>query len=110
MTYQVNIKTGPRVNGEFTNSYVRLWIAREGQPSELVFDWGPYNLTAGPDGENQRFGKVWLLTYHTGKSSAQAHPTGYVWYDELVVSRAKIADADGAGGSTPRPPTNLTAQ
>jgi hypothetical protein len=110
MTFQVNIKTGPRVNGEFENSFVRLWIAREGQPSELVIDWGPWNLTAGPTADNQRFGKVWLLTYHTNKSAAQAHPTGYVWYDELIISRAKIADPDGTGGSTPRPPTNLATQ
>ena len=28
LTYQVRIKTGPRVNDEFSNSYVTLWIAR----------------------------------------------------------------------------------
>src|SRR5207302_861903 len=47
MTFQLHIKTGPRVNNEFTNSFVQLWIAREGQPAGLAFDWGPYNLSAG---------------------------------------------------------------
>jgi hypothetical protein len=55
-------------------------------------DWGPYNLSAGSPSENQKYGKVWLLNYNTGKSSSQAHPTGYVWYDELIISRQRIAD------------------
>jgi hypothetical protein len=109
MTFQMSIKTGPRVNDEFTNSYIKLWIAKEGQPSELVFDWGPYNLTAGSAAQNQRFGKVWLLPYHTGKSSSQSHPVGYTWYDELIIATAKIADPDGANNQTPAPPQNLTA-
>jgi hypothetical protein len=58
MTFQVRIKTGPRVNDEFTNSYVQPWIAREEQAAEPVFNWGPYNLTAGPPAQNQRFGKI----------------------------------------------------
>src|SRR5581483_5543247 len=91
MTFQVNIKTGPRVNDEFTNSYVKLWIAREGQPSQLVLNWGPYNLTAGSPTENQKYGKVWLLPYNTGKDSSVTYPTAYTWYDELIISRTMIA-------------------
>jgi hypothetical protein len=92
MTFQIAIRTGPRVKDEFTRSYVSLWIARENQPSELVINWGPYNLTAGPPGENQRFGKVWLLPYNTGKDPTEVHPEAYTWYDELIVSRSKIPD------------------
>lgn len=92
MTFQVRIKTGPRVGDEFVNSYVTMWMAREGRPSELVVQWGPYNLSAGPASENQRYGKVWLTPYNTNKSSAQSHPTAYTWYDELIVSRNPIAD------------------
>ena len=113
MTFQVRIKTGPRVNDEFTNSFVQLWIARENQPSELVLNWGPYNLTAGSASENQQYGKVWLLPYHTGKSSAQSHPTAYTWYDELIISTSKIADPSAGSGtptSPPAAPTTLTLQ
>lgn len=92
ITFQVRIKTGARVGDEWVGSYITLWAAREGRPSELVIDWGPYNLSAGSATENQRYGKIWLLPYHTGKSSAQAHPTAYTWYDELVISRSRIAD------------------
>jgi hypothetical protein len=92
MTFQVEIATGPREGDEFKDSEVRLWVAREGQPSELVVDWGPYDLTAGDPASNLRFGKVWLLPYHTDKSDTQAHPTAHTWYDELIVSSERIAD------------------
>jgi hypothetical protein len=112
MTFQVRIKTGPRVGNEFTNSYVELWIAREGNASEQAFNWGPYNLSAGSSGDNERFGKVWLLPYNTGKSSSYSHPTAYTWYDELIISRTRIPDP---GGSTlpaepPAAPSNLSVQ
>ena len=92
MTFQVRIKTGPRVNDEFTNSYVSLWVAREGKASEQVINWGPYNLSAGAAAENQKFGKLWLLPYNTGKDASATNPVAYTWYDELIISRNKIAD------------------
>lgn len=92
MTFQIRIKTGRRVTDEFAGSYVSLWIARENRPSQLVIDWGPYNLTAGSPAENQRFGKVWLLPYHTGKDALENHPVAFTWYDELIISRSRIAD------------------
>ncbi len=92
MTFQVRIKTGPRVNNEFVNSYVTLWLAREGQPSEEIFAWGPYKLSAGDPADNQRFGKVWLLPYNTGKSEVVENPVAYTWYDELIISRQRVID------------------
>ena len=92
MTFQIHIVAGPRVGDEFVKSKVRLWVAREHLPSELVIDWGPYNLTAGQPSEDQRFGKIWLLPYHTDKDPAQNHPTGYIWYDELIISRKRVPD------------------
>jgi hypothetical protein len=100
MTFQLRIKTGPRVNNEFSNSYVSLWIARENQPSELVIDWGPYNLTAGNPADNQRFGKVWLLPYNTGKDPSEVHPVAYTWYDELIISRLRIDDPGSVRGAS----------
>ncbi len=69
-----------------------LWIARENQPAELVFDWGSYNLTAGDPATAQKFGKIWLLPYNTGKDSSHTHPIAYTWYDELIISRTQVAD------------------
>jgi hypothetical protein len=92
MTFQVRVKLGPRVGDEFANSYVQLWIARERQPSELAINWGPYNLSAGDPSEGQKYGKIWLLPYDTNKDPNQATPTAFIWYDELIISRTKIAD------------------
>jgi hypothetical protein len=107
MTFQVMIRTGPRVGDEFVDSFVSLWVARQNQPSEQVLEWGPYNLTAGSPGSNQRFGKIWLLPYHTGKSASQSHPTGYTWYDELIISHNRIGDPT-AGSSTPPSSSDTT--
>lgn len=92
MTFQVMIQTGPRVGDEWVGSHVRLWIAREGQPSELALDWGPYNLTAGAPAENLAFGKVWLLSYDTNQMAPVVLTPGQTWYDELIISRSRIAD------------------
>lgn len=92
MTFQVQIKTGPRVGDEFVDSHVTLWVAREGKPSEAVITWGPYNLSAGWSRDDLKFGKVWLLPYNTGKSASASHPTAFTWYDELIISRYRIAD------------------
>jgi hypothetical protein len=96
MTFQLRVKTGPRVNDEFKGSHITFWMARENQPSEVVIDWPSYNLTAGPPAENQRFGKVWLTPYNTGKDPSEAHPVAYTWYDELIISRSRIPDLGAA--------------
>jgi hypothetical protein len=92
LTFQVEIKTGRRINDEFTNSFITLWVARDGQASQQVILWGPYNLSAGAPGTNQRFGKVWLLPYNTGKDGTVTNPVAYTWYDDLIISRMRIAD------------------
>jgi len=91
MTFQVKIKTGPRVGNEWQGSRVSLWIAREGQPSQLAIDF-PINLTAGDAAVDQKFGKVWLLPYNTGKDSSISYPQTFIWYDELIISTTLIAD------------------
>jgi hypothetical protein len=112
MTFQVHVKIGQRVGDEFRNSFVQLWIARDGKPSELVIDWGPYALSAGPASADYKYGKVWLLNFNTGKNSSASYPITYTWYDELIISRNKIPDV-GNASSPPQPPvapTNLTLQ
>jgi chitodextrinase len=111
MTFQMRVKTGPRVNDEFTNSFIQLWVAREGQPSELVIDWGPYKLSAGAPSENQKYGKIWLTPYNTNKNPSQVHPTAYTWYDSLIISRQRIPDP-GVSSPTQAPlaPSNLAVK
>lgn len=94
MTFKVKIAIGQRTGDYFKNSRVELWIAREGQPSTKVVNWGPWDLAAGNPVQNLKYGKIWLLPYNTnngGNNSAAITPA-YTWYDELVISTNDIAD------------------
>jgi hypothetical protein len=93
MTFQVLIKIGTwyRNDGKYhRDSAIRLWVAEAGRPSRLVVDQTKYDIA----NENPvaKYGKIWLLPYHTGKNASQRHPTAYTWYDELIISRSRIAD------------------
>jgi hypothetical protein len=116
MTFQIHIKPGPRgtaastledgktVTG-FTNSVVEFWVAREGQPSVLALSWSGVVLheTAG-----KTYGKLWLLPFQTNKDATVSNPVANIWYDELIISRQKIADP-GTSAVRPQPPTNVKA-
>jgi hypothetical protein len=95
MTFQVRIQTGPcRTTANFdewTNSQITVWVARQGQASALVMD-RTWNLSAGSPCDTLKFGKIWLLPYHTNKDPSQVTPVGFTWYDDLVISTAIIAD------------------
>ena len=92
MTFQLAIRVGTwyKNDGRYRNdSFIELWVAREGEPSRRVvsqrYDLANNNPAA-------RYGKVWLLPYLTGKDASQVHPNAFTWYDELIISTAPIAD------------------
>jgi hypothetical protein len=93
MTFQIQVKVGRWYRNDRRyrrDSTVRLWVAEEGKTSRLAIDQTGYDLAN--ENPEARYGKIWLLPYHTGKDPTQRHPTAYTWYDELVISRARIAD------------------
>jgi hypothetical protein len=112
ITFQVHIKIGTWYKNDHVyrhDSTVQLWVADEGQPSQLVVDFSPHDPACAaqqvsepscqtgydlvnPNPSSERYGKVWLLPYNTNKDSTQSYPVAYTWYDELVISRNKIAD------------------
>jgi hypothetical protein len=109
MTFELRTKLGPRNSktNDFDASEVQLWVAREGGNPVLVIDWRPgilgyFPLAAGPFAENQRFGKIWLLPYMTGKDPAQIHPLAQTWYDELIISRDPVPFPGGKTITVPR--------
>jgi hypothetical protein len=99
MTFQVHVGVGTWYRNDknyHRDSTIQLWVAEEGKPSRLVIDMNPkrgtgYDL-ANPDPAHVKYGKVWLLPYHTNKEKSQNHPTAYTWYDDLIISRNKIPD------------------
>ena len=94
LTIQTRIAVGtwqPDRDGA-RNSRVTIWAALEGQPQKVVIDHALY--LRGPErfAPNSEYGKIWLLPFMTKKDPAEDHETGYVWYDELIVSTEFIAD------------------
>ena len=102
MTFQLGMDVGSELGTvtevgvtvpAWMNTRVRLWIAREGQPSQLVHEW----IGALP--VDVDFGKLWLGPYMT---SANAKPTTpgatsihdvmSTWYAELIFSKTPILD------------------
>ena len=93
MTFQIQVKIGHWYRNDrryHRDSTVRLWVAEEGRKSKLAVNEVRYDL-ANED-PNARYGKIWLLPYNTGKSPSQRHPIAYTWYDELIISRSRIAE------------------
>jgi hypothetical protein len=100
MTFQVHIKVGTWYQSATykykEDSTVQFWVAEEGKPSVMVLDFSPERKT-GYDLVNTamgvaKYGKIWLLPYQTNKNENVAHDKAYTWYDELIISRQKIAD------------------
>lgn len=115
MTFQIGVNIGPVSAGEFSNSRLRFWAAREGQASVLLIDmdssWpnNPFGfLNAGSVAAQQQWGKIWLVPHMTNKNPAQSHPDTYTWYDEVIISSQQIADPSGIT-TVPATPTGLKA-
>ncbi len=119
LTFQVHLHVG---NWNVANSTYQLWAAREGQPSTLIIECSP--TVASPhkcvapyttgvnwysSDSSYKFGKVYFLPYMTDKSPYQSHNTGYIWYDEVVISSAKIADPSTAPADTTIPTVAITS-
>jgi hypothetical protein len=112
MTFQVHIAIGTWYENDGVyrhDSTVQLWVANEGEPSRLVIDLSPGDPECNAEQSSQpschtgydlvndaigtaKYGQVWLLPYNTGKDESASYPETYTWYDELIVSRERIAD------------------
>lgn len=99
MTFQFHINIGEWASDtstKNTGSRVQIWAARQGQPSVMTFDSinsHPTGFTVINDEPNiLKYGKVWLLPYMTNKDPTETHATAYTWYDDLIISRKRIAD------------------
>jgi hypothetical protein len=95
MTFQVSIRIGTWYRNDqryHRDSRIQLWVAEAGRPSRLAVDQTRYDIANNEP--EAKYGKIWLLPYHTGKSAEQRHSTAYTWYDDLIISRSRISDPD----------------
>ncbi len=131
MTFQVHIQIGTWYPGGETSSgaapgtfkhdsTIQLYVAQEGQPSQLVIDFHPGATSAACDAQQtdipscqtgydlvnptaygqadgngnmirEKFGKIWLLPYQTNLNCPSC-TAGHTWYDELIIGYQQIAD------------------
>jgi hypothetical protein len=89
MTFQIHVKIGTWYKNDRNynkDSRVDFWVAEEGKPSIQVLGLD-VDLCCGPS-----YGKMWFTPYNTRKDPNAAHPEAYTWYDDIVVSRTRIAE------------------
>ncbi len=131
MTFQLHIQVGTWYPGGVSSSggppapfkhdsTIQLYVAQEGQPSQLVMDFHPGATSAAcdasqqdipscqtgydlvnptaygqPDGNGnmirEKFGKIWLLPYQTNLDCPSCAAAN-TWYDELIISYQQVAD------------------
>ena len=78
-------------------SRVQLWV-----DGTLVIDYAQAKINWGSaDGDG--IGSYHVSPYSTNKDPSQTHPTGYTWYDSLIVSTQPIS----MGTTAPAPPVNF---
>lgn len=108
MTFQIHVKIGKWYVNQSGNyhrdSTVELWTAEENKPSVLLISMPDYDLVH--DGAVEKYQRIWFLPYNTNKSDSEDHPVAHTWYDEFIVSTARIPDP---GVNTPNPPDSLSA-
>jgi hypothetical protein len=85
------------------SSYIKAYVAYEGGPMLQFIDLPNTRLNYN-NSPSDTYDTVDLLTYMTGKSGSQSHPTAYAWYDELIVSTQPIAGPNGEVVSNDPPP------
>jgi hypothetical protein len=93
MTFQVHVKVGTWYKNDRNYHYdskIELWVAEEGKSSTLVISRDEYDIAN--NNKEAKYGKVWLLPYHTHKDPSQRHPVGYTRYDDLIISTERIPD------------------
>jgi hypothetical protein len=105
MTFYYEVKIG---NWGQANSSIKAWVAYEGGPLKQFINVVNYRLDFN-DSSSDVYNTVTLLPYNTAKPSNVNHPTAYIWYDELIVSKQPIPAPNApTTASPPASPTNLT--
>ena len=92
------------------NSSVRAWVAYAGGPLKQWIDQPAYTLNAHATDPSLKYDYLTFGPYITNKSSAQAHPTAYTWYDDIIASTQPIPQLGGSANPAPAAPSNLAVQ
>jgi len=86
-SYHVSIGTWGK-----SNSVLEAWVASDGHRLKKWIDMP--NFVLNKDSDSSSYDSVTFLPYMTSKNMKVDHPTGYMWFDELIVSSEPIADPE----------------
>ena len=95
VTLQVGLEIGawqPDRKGA-KQSKIKVWLTDGSGNTVRVMDHAFFNR--GPEPALPRdigYGRVLLYPFMTKKDPTEAHPTGYMWIDELIISTRRIPD------------------
>ncbi len=125
MTFMMHLKTGSQGSAKssvskkpskrgLVGSLYELYIGYEGEPMVLAhrqenlviprgqrwtegegYKGGWKSSNAHPE---ERFVKLWLTPFNTKKDPTESHEDASIWYDEVIVSRSRIADPGSFAG------------
>lgn len=114
----------------YVNSTYELYAAHEGEDFQLlhhqdgvVIPKGQYYVGGDPmvhssykpgwgpgDAHPQaKYGKVWLMTYLTNKDASEVTDKASIWFDEVIVSRCRIAAPGHPAPPACNPPATVQA-
>jgi hypothetical protein len=72
---------------------LEMWITNGASPPIHVIDT-PFALRTTTDPASTVYDSIQLTPYNTDKNPAQQHEPGELWYDSVIVSRARIAEPE----------------
>lgn len=119
-TYQIHVRVAD--NASLNNGLVELYVDDEPTPIIRVTDADHSGLTQmTPYSEDEiwsdnsnGYGKLSFTLYTTRKDPNFSHPEGYMWIDDVIVSRTRVPELEDSisGGNTVRPgaPEELVAE
>lgn len=109
MTFQLGIDLYQRVatNENYVDARVRLWLARDGLASALLFDWKPgqagyFPLYFGPLAQHNTLGMLYNFPYMTSKDARQVTPLAKAWYANVIIDTQQIDDPAPSGSDSPK--------
>jgi len=85
MTFYFSVAIG---NWGKPNSFIQAWVALDGQPLKKWVNMPYFALKS--DNDSSSYNWITLLPYMTAKDPKADHPTGYMWFDELIISSEPI--------------------
>lgn len=86
-TITVKITVGTLVAGVYEDCHGEIWLSWTGETAIKLFD---YTWDQPFGGATQKYGKAWILPYHTNKDATEVHDETFMWAQNFIVATEPI--------------------